>query len=189
MGFKSRRERARQAHDFTSKSEKDSINESIKNEAERHQEKEKEKSLLESDLSYKIVRLFSKLMDDWCLDPIIGIVFPEVGDTVTAVMSLPYLYVSVFKIRSYALTVVILKNILFDWLIGLIPVAGDILDFFVRSYKANYKLIVGYVEDDKETIRKVNKSAFFSTLAVLALLALSFLVIFAFVKLIASLFG
>ncbi len=189
MGFKSRRERARKEHEFTSKSERDSMNESIQNERERREKKEKAKAVLETQLSYKIVKLFSRLMDDWCLDPIIGLLLPEAGDTITAVMSIPYLYVSVFKIKSYALTVVILKNILLDYLIGLIPIAGDILDFFIRSYNANYKLIVGYVEDDKETIRKVKKSALLSTLAVVFLFATTFLTLYAWYKLLAWIFG
>ena len=104
-------------------------------------------------------------------------------------MSIPYLYVSIFKIKSYALTVVILKNILFDYLISIIPVAGDILDFFVRSYIANYKLIVGYVEDDKETIRKVKKSAAYATITVLILIVLSIKIFITIIKLIMHFFS
>ena len=36
---------------------------------------------------------------------------------------------------------------------------GDIIDVFNRSYKKNYRLIVGYVEDDQEIISEVNSKA------------------------------
>ena len=36
---------------------------------------------------------------------------------------------------------------------------GDIIDVFNRSYKKNYRLIVGYVEDDQEIISEVNRKA------------------------------
>ena len=189
MRFKSRREKAKEEHDFTTKEEQSSIDESIESEKIRSEEKERKRKILETEFSYKIVRLFAKLMDEWCIDPILGLVFPGVGDTISLFMSIPYLYVSIFKIKSYALTVVILKNILFDYLISIIPVAGDILDFFVRSYIANYKLIVGYVEDDKETIRKVKKSAAYATITVLILIALSIKIYVTIIKLIMQFFS
>ena len=47
-----------------------------------------------------------------------------------------------------------------DLVLGLIPFfIGDILDAFNKSYKKNYRLIVGFVEDDRDVIREVNSKA------------------------------
>ena len=100
MRFKSRREKAKAEHDFTTKEEQSSIDESIESEKIRSEEKERKRKILETEFSYKIVRLFAKLMDEWCIDPILGLVFPGVGDTISLFMSIPYLYVSIFKIIS-----------------------------------------------------------------------------------------
>ena len=55
----------------------------------------------------------------------------------------------------------IMFNVLRDMAIGLIPFwVGNILDFFNRAYLQNCRLIVGFVEDDREIIREVNRKAF-----------------------------
>ena len=56
---------------------------------------------------------------------------------------------------------------LLDILIGIIPFGvGNILDFFHRSYRKNLKLIVGFVEDDKNIIDEVNRKASFMAIAI-----------------------
>ena len=58
------------------------------------------------------------------------------------------------------LTLAVIYNGLRDIAIGLIPLwIGNILDFFNRSYLQNIRLIVGFVEDDKEIISEVNRKA------------------------------
>ena len=101
-------------------------------------------------------------MDDYFLDPILGFFVPVIGDILPSLLVAPYIYVSLLKIRSIPLTLAIIYNMLLDWLIGMIPMyIGDVIDVFNKAYKKNWKLIVGFVEDDEETIQEVNKKAIF----------------------------
>lgn len=114
---------------------------------------------IESSRSYKSLRGITKVMDKYMLDPIIGLV-PGVGDFVASAFMLPFLYVSMFKVRSLPLTLALLFNALKDIAMGLIPFwIGYVLDFLNKSYQQNMRLIIGFVEGDEETIRKVNKDA------------------------------
>ena len=99
-------------------------------------------------------------MDKYFLDPLIGFFLPGIGDFLTSALVLPFIYVSAVKIRSFPLTLAVIFNVLRDVAIGLIPMwIGDLLDCVNRGYLQNTRLIVGFVEDDKETIEKVNKKA------------------------------
>lgn len=108
---------------------------------------------------YKSLDVITKVMDKYMLDPVIGLV-PGVGDFVASVFVIPFLYVSIFHVRSVPLTLALLFNVLKDIAMGLIPFwIGYVLDFFNKSYQQNMRLIMGFVEGDEETIRKVNKDA------------------------------
>lgn len=52
-------------------------------------------------------------------------------------------------------------------ILGLIPFGiGAVIDIFKKSYKKNYRLIVGFVEDDKDIISQVNRTAFKATILI-----------------------
>lgn len=121
--------------------------------------------------SLKVVRIIAKVMDKWCLDPLLGFV-PYVGDLVTPIMSLPYLYVSIFKIKSVSLTLVLIYNVLVDCAIGLIPWLGNIFDFFSKSYVENLNLLEGYIVRDPKVIRKVRRKIAFLISMIVLLIAL-----------------
>ncbi|MBQ3656362.1 MAG: DUF4112 domain-containing protein [Bacteroidales bacterium] len=155
----SRREEVKRDLGLTTSEEKEEIEVALSHEEIRRQKKEKAKELLEKEPSYKLVKGISKLFDKYFVDGILGFVVPEIGDILTGVLALPFLYVSMFKIKSLALTLAVLYNTLLDCLIGLVPWVGDALDFFHRAYSKNYALIVGYVEDDEKIIKKVKRDA------------------------------
>lgn len=102
----------------------------------------------------------AKYMDRYFLDPILGFFMPGLGDFLTSVLVVPFIYVSLVKIRSIPLTLAVTFNVLRDVAIGLIPMwIGDLLDCVNRGYLQNCRLITGFVEDDREVIEKVNKKA------------------------------
>ena len=99
-------------------------------------------------------------MDDYFLDPILGFCLPIVGDFLTTLCVIPFLWASLARIKSLPLTLACIYNTMIDLVLGLIPFyVGDILDAFNKSYKKNYRLIVGFVEDDRNVIREVNEKA------------------------------
>ena len=106
-----------------------------------------------------MLKFIYKVMDKWGLDPIIGFFIPGLGDVIATVVTIPFIFTSIFKLRSVPLTLAIISNCLLDLLIGMVPVVGDIGDFMYKSYKKNYYMIVGYVEGDQTTINDVNSKA------------------------------
>lgn len=163
-----RRREAQEDLGLTTSEEQERIDHAIEKEEARRRKKEQKRQALETDSSYRMVKGIATVMDKFFLDPIIGFFLPAVGDILTSVMTLPSIMVALFKVRSIPLTLAIIYNMLVDMLLGLIPFwIGDILDAFNRSYMKNYKLIVGFVEDDKEVIHEVNRKAVFTGICIL----------------------
>lgn len=131
----------------------------IEKENLRRERKEEKRQELLNSTSFSCASQISTALDKYYLDPIIGFFFPGIGDMMTSLFGLPFLYISIFKIRSLPLTLAIIYNFMTDTLLGIIPVLGDIFDMFKKSYKKNLSLIVGYVEDDYEIIKKVRSEA------------------------------
>lgn len=110
--------------------------------------------------SYQLTEQIAKWMDKYYLDAVLGILFEGVGDFLTQLLTLPYIYVSAVKIRSLPLTLAVIYNALRDLAIGLIPFyIGDVLDVFNKSFVQNFRLIVGFAEGDKRVIGEVNRKA------------------------------
>ena len=127
--------------------------------------------------SYKLIETIAKVMDNYDVDPLLGLV-PTVGDAVSSLLTLPYLYFSIFKLKSIPLTLALLCNVLIDFAMGVIPFwIGDILDFFNHSYIKNYKLIMGYVEGDKEMIKRVDRRAWWMAAMIVVLCLIIWLLI------------
>lgn len=128
-------------------------------EVERRSAKEEKRKELEESLSYRMTKGISTAMDKYFLDPLIGFV-PGLGDIISSLCVVPFIYVTAVKVRSLPLTLAVIYNVLVDAAIGLIPFwIGNILDFFNRAYVKNMRLIVGYVEDDRTVINEVNRKA------------------------------
>lgn len=69
------------------------------------------------------------------LDGIVGII-PGIGDTVTTALSLIIIAEAVHLGVSKPTLAKMLGNVAIDWLVGLVPVAGDVFDIM---YKANLR--------------------------------------------------
>ncbi len=158
--LRNRRRAAQEELGYNDKQEQESINSSIRKEQERKAAKEAKKAEIEESASYRATQAIAKYMDKWHLDAFIGFLPGGFWDFLTQVLILPYIYVSAVQVRSVPLTLAVIYNGLRDIAIGLIPFyIGNILDFFNRSYLQNIRLIVGFVEDDKNIIDEVNRKA------------------------------
>ena len=117
-------------------------------------------------------------LDKYYLDAIAGIVPGGIGDAVSALFSLVHVYFSLFKLKSIPLTLAILNNALRDVLLGLIPFyVGDVIDFFHRANKKNMALIDGFINDDQDIIRTVNRKALQSLVLFFVFVAAIFLML------------
>jgi hypothetical protein len=75
------------------------------------------------------------------LDPIIGILFPGIGDAVTGVGSIGLLALALRRGVPRVVLSRMILNILVDVLAGALPIVGDIFDVAYKSNRRNLELI------------------------------------------------
>lgn len=98
-------------------------------------------------LSHVLDGLFRLPGTDWRfgLDGIVGLI-PGVGDTATGVIG-SYLIAEAVQIGARKRVIAkMLVNIVVDWLIGLIPLAGDLLDFAFKAHRKNLALLLAEMD-------------------------------------------
>jgi hypothetical protein len=139
------------------------------------------KRLMENKV-YQAMGSVTRYMDRYYLDALMGFV-PGWGDAIALLSVVPFVYFSSRVIRSIPLTLAVLNNALRDVLMGMIPFfVGDIIDFFHRANIQNMEMIQGFVDGDETVIRQVNQRAWQSAVALVVLLLLIGLMIWALVS-------
>ena len=144
---------------------------------------EKQK-IIRNSVSYKLVHAIALWMDRRLLDPLIGLVLPGFGDALTSVFAVPYLYLSIVKLKSIPLTLAIVCNILLDVLIGIIPYIGVVGDVFKRAFTRNAALIKGYVEGDRAIMQEIDRKAVGMAFLIVILCGLIYAMVLAAVKMV-----
>ena len=145
---------------------------------------------IKSSRSYRLAGLIAQWMDRYYLDAVLGLLLEGVGDFLTQLLTLPYIYVSAVKIRSLPLTLAVIYNALRDLAIGLIPFyVGDVLDVFNKSYIRNFKLIAGFVDGDRSVISEVNRKAVRMGMLIVALCVLIYFLVLLTIKVTTWLWG
>ena len=127
--------------------------------------------------SYFWAKKLKTWLDDYYLDGVVSLI-PIVGDILTQLFNFVFVYISVFKIRSARLTIVILFYSLLDIMIGLIPYVGAVFDFFYKSFDKNLTLIDKFVQQDIPTIKRVNTLTFWALIGIFILLIVIFVLIY-----------
>lgn len=151
-----RKKEARQECGLDDSKEREEIAKAVAEEEKRRAKKEeKKKELLETPV-FQTMTTIRTVMDKFMIDPIIGFVAPAAGDIISAICALPFIYFSLFKVKSIRLALACIFNTVVDMAIGLIPILGDIFDLFHRSYKKNLDMIVGYVNNEDKAIHDAN---------------------------------
>ena len=135
----------------------------------RKQRREKRIRDLKESRSFWLISTITKWADKYFLDALLGFV-PSVGDLVSSAFGLPFIYVSLVKVKSIPLTLAIIYNYLVDIFLGSIPFfIGDVIDFFCKAHVKNLDLITRYVEGDKKTIRQVRSKALLTAILIILL--------------------
>ena len=110
------------------------------------------------------------------LDSIIGLV-PVVGETIGFILSM-YLIGEAYKLKlPVSLKMKMLRNAALDWVIGIIPVFGDIADVAFKANVRNRDILVDYVNTEyerrhstpEEDKKNASKNIFFLILVVVML--------------------
>ena len=100
------------------------------------------------------------------LDPILGALLPELGDALSAVLSLSLLVVA-FQQRVPKLVMArMLINIALDALLGAIPAIGDAFDFAFKANEKNLRLIERHHGDPTQPASFGDRLVVFGVLAV-----------------------
>ena len=81
------------------------------------------------------------------LDPILGLI-PGGGDLVSLVLSLYIVWISVKAKLPKKKIVEMLRNITFDFVVGLVPLLGDIADLAFKSNIINLRILKEHMEKD-----------------------------------------
>lgn len=140
--------------------------------------------IIRNSVSYKLVHAIALWMDRRLLDPLIGLVLPGFGDALTSVLAVPYLYLSIVKLKSISLTLAIVCNILLDVLIGIIPYIGVVGDVFKRAFTRNAAMIKGYVEGDRAIMQEIDRKAVGMAFLIVILCGLIYAMVLAAVKIV-----
>lgn len=140
--------------------------------------------IIRNSVSYKLVHAIALWMDRCLLDPLIGLVLPGFGDALTSVLAVPYLYLSIVKLKSIPLTLAIVCNILLDVLIGIIPYIGVVGDVFKRAFTRNAAMIKGYVEGDRAIMQEIDRKAVGMAFLIVILCGLIYAMVLAAVKIV-----
>ena len=140
--------------------------------------------IIRNSVSYKLVHAIALWMDRRLLDPMIGLVLPGFGDALTSVLAVPYLYLSIVKLKSIPLTLAIVCNILLDVLIGIIPYIGVVGAVFKRAFTRNAAMIKGYVEGDRAIMQEIDRKAVGMAFLIVILCGLIYAMVLAAVKIV-----
>ena len=100
------------------------------------------------------------------LDPILGMLLPELGDALTAVLSLSLLLVAYRQRVPKLVLARMLMNIAFDALFGAIPVVGDAFDFAFKANEKNLALIERHHGDPSRPAGWSDRLVVFGSVAV-----------------------
>jgi hypothetical protein len=112
---------------------------------------DKRLDLTEGDRGLAQIKLLSKLMDSAVeipglktrigLDAVLGLI-PGVGDIASSFVSFYILQVANRRGASRLTLLHMTFNILCDWIIGSVPLAGDVFDIFWKSNQRNVTLLL-----------------------------------------------
>ena len=131
---------------------------------------------------YQSMQSLTRYMDRFYLDAVIGLI-PGWGDAVALLCVVPFVYFSMFIIKSIPLTLAVLNNALRDVLLGMIPFfIGDVIDIFHRANMKNMAMIQGFIDGDEAIIKQVNRRALQSAIVLVVLLLLIALMIWALIS-------
>ena len=122
---------------------------------------------------YKAMEQTQKVMDDYYLDGVLGLLPYGIGDILSALFATLYVWFAFVKVHSIPLALAIINNSLRDVLLGLIPFyIGDVIDFFHKANRENMQLVRGFVYGDDAVIREVNRKAVQSAVLIVLMLIL-----------------
>jgi hypothetical protein len=94
-----------------------------------------------SDHHLERARKLARVLDHDLVDPLIGLLLPGVGDVLGALVGLYIVGIAARRSMSPVIIVRMLLNLTVDLVIGMIPLLGDLFDFFFKANERNVELL------------------------------------------------
>jgi hypothetical protein len=129
-------------------------------------------------------RALARWLDDKYLDPLVGFLFPGIGDLLGSSLGLYIVGIAIRRGLPAIVLARMLLNLAIDAAVGAIPVAGDIFDLAFKANRRNMRLL----EARHATGRSSPGDWVFVGGALLLLLIALLLPVFLLVKLLQALF-
>jgi len=138
------------------------------------------------DREIERVRTFTRAMDHYGVDPLIGLLLPGVGDILGAIIGLYIISIAQRRGLSRAAIARMVLNLGLDTLVGAIPLVGDIGDFLFKANDKNLRIL----EQRIATPGRNSTAADWAWLAgsIAAVLSVCGLIVWGFVKLVEWIF-
>ena len=147
-------------------------------------------NISEKEHKFRFLKAYAKLLDGqftlpffnfkFGIDPLLSLI-PFVGSFAGFVTGFIFILLSIQLGAEGKVIILMLRNIFIDFLVGEIPVLGQLGDFFIKANERNYKLIEAHYFEGK------HKGSGIGIIIGLLLFLLLFIVglVFLFIKLIA----
>jgi len=87
------------------------------------------------------VRTLAKVLDQYFLDPLLGLLVPGGGDVLGSLLGIYTVTIAARRKVSPVVIARMLMNLAGDTLIGFIPFLGDIFDFGFKANRRNVELL------------------------------------------------
>lgn len=86
-------------------------------------------------------RLFARVLDDYYVDPLLGMFLPGIGDVLGSVIGLYVVGLAVRRRVSPLVIARMLMNLVADAVLGVVPIIGDAIDFKFKANRRNVELL------------------------------------------------
>ena len=93
------------------------------------------------DAELKRIRTLSRVLDQYFVDPIVGLIIPGGGDVLGSLLGVYTVMVAARRKVSPVIIARMLMNLAGDAVLGFIPFLGDIFDFGFKANMRNVKLL------------------------------------------------
>jgi len=92
------------------------------------------------------VQALARILDRNFVDPILGLIFPGIGDLAGSLLGLYAVSLALRRRMSPVVIARMLLNLAADALLGAIPLFGDLFDFGFRAHERNARLLAERAE-------------------------------------------
>lgn len=107
----------------------------------------------------QIARVITKLLDkqfrigkvSFGIDPILGFI-PGIGDILSLILSFYVMWIARRLEIPERHIAQMTRNIIFDFVLGIIPLVGDVSDFIFKANSKNLEILEKYLKEEKRIV-------------------------------------